>query len=87
MIKTTITTDKIKRTLNNYNLTDIEKVKLTGVQNSLIALSGQEINQKTKIVMTNNRGLLISMIKDALTNYDFTLAHEIFSILKTIGKL
>jgi hypothetical protein len=87
MIKTILTTDKIQRTLNTYNLTHIETVKLTGLKNNLVLLSGQEINEKTKIVMTNNRGLLISMIKDALTDYDFALAHELYSILKTIGKL
>lgn len=87
MIKTMITTDRIQRTLDNYLLTDLEKVKLTGLKNSLRLLSGQQVNEKTKIVMVNNRGLLISMIKETLTDYDFALTHELYSILRTIQKL
>jgi hypothetical protein len=87
MIKTQVTVHKISKMISDYKLNDAETAKLVNLKNSLIALSNQEINTKTKLIMNNNRSLIISMIRDALTDYDFVLGHELYSILKTIGKL
>jgi hypothetical protein len=87
MIKTNLITDKIQRTINNYKLTHIETVKLNNLKNSFLYLNYQEINEKNKLIISNNRGMLISMIKDALTDYDYVLATELTSVLKVIPKI
>lgn len=87
-LNTQLSTALITKTLKAYpQLTQSEREKFNNTLNCLAGLDGKELDTKRRQILTNQRNMLISMMKDAVTDFDYCMTAQILKLIKSLDVL